>query len=258
MNPLRHDFIRTCLPPTPSPPHPHISYLDIGCGGGIFATSAARLPTTQTVTAIDPTPPVITIAQTHQRRDPALSPPRLTYLNCAIEDLPSSVQKVDIITLFEVLEHISSPSAFLHSCAKHLKPGGWIIGSTIARSWTSFLTTKVIAEMPLLGVVPRGTHDWGKYINPDELKGWFEKEGWEEWRTRGVVYLPAVGWRVRGGERGMGELLLWCAEVFELIQIPDRDGETVQHLYMSWLDQRWVRRKHIGVWRLRQWRMYSI
>ena len=204
MNPLRHDFIRTCLPPAPSPPHPHLSYLDIGCGGGIFATSAARLPTTHTVTAIDPTPSVITIAQTHQRRDPALSPPRLTYLNCAIEDLPSSVEKVDIITLFEVLEHISSPSAFLDSCVKQLKPGGWIIGSTIARSWTSFLTTKMIAEMPVLGVVPRGTHDWGKYINPDELKGWFEKEGWEGWRTRGVVYLPAVGWRVVEGSEGWG------------------------------------------------------
>ena len=83
----------------------------------------------------------------------------------------------DIITLFEVLEHIDSPSQFLKTTIPHLKPGGWLFGSTIARSPLSFLTTKVIAEAPLIGVVPRGTHDWNKYINPNELANWFEKDG---------------------------------------------------------------------------------
>ena len=221
MNPLRHDFIRTCLSSVPEAaqrrpshktPQKH-TYLDIGCGGGIFSSSAARLPSTSAITALDPSPSLIAIAQSHQRCDPALAPPKLTYLTSTIEDLPLPAtpdEGVDIITLFEVLEHISSPSSFLTSAIPHLKPGGWIIGSTIARSALSWLTTKLIAEAPVVGVVPRGTHDWGKYINPEELGGWFERGRggggvkWGRWRTQGFVYLPAVGWRCVDGSEGFG------------------------------------------------------
>jgi len=187
MNPLRHDFIKFCLqsPPEPIDPGRKYTYLDIGCGGGTFSSSAAHLPSTKSVTAIDPTPLVIAVGKAHQRSDPALSEPKLHYLNCAIEDLPLSPSAnntsepagTDIITLFEVLEHIDSPSRFLKTTIPHLKPGGWLFGSTIARWLLSFLTTKVIAEAPLIGVVPRGTHDWNKYINPDELADWFEEDG---------------------------------------------------------------------------------
>jgi polyprenyldihydroxybenzoate methyltransferase/3-demethylubiquinol 3-O-methyltransferase len=212
MNPLRHDFINTCLQPPSSPaaPGPKYTYLDIGCGGGIFSSSAARLRSTKSVTAIDPTPSVIAIAKAHQRSDPALCEPKLRYINCAIEDLPSTEHSAgaDIITLFEVLEHIDSPSQFLQTTIQHLKPGGWLIGSTIARSPLSFLTTKVIAEAPLIGVVPRGTHDWNKYINPGELAEWFEKEGggatWAPMKTQGVIYLPGLGWKMVDGSEGYG------------------------------------------------------
>ncbi|KAJ9628254.1 3-demethylubiquinone-9 3-O-methyltransferase [Exophiala oligosperma] len=216
MNPLRHDFIKPCLSPTtstPTTPDQKYTYLDIGCGGGIFASSAARLPSTRSVTAIDPTPLVIEVAKSHQRSDPALSPPKLTYLNCAIEDLSRHVspeqeqeqerrQLYDFITVFEVLEHISQPSAFLDVASAHLKPGGWLIGSTISRSTTAWLTTKVIAEAPLVGIVPAGTHDWDQYINPDELRGYFEsRSGWTDFHTQGVVYVPALGWKsVQGSE----------------------------------------------------------
>src|SRR5271170_5650977 len=78
MNPLRHDFIRSCLQTSPEArsSNQKYSYLDVGCGGGIFASSAARLSTTERVTAIDPTHSVIRIAQTHQRSDPALADPQ--------------------------------------------------------------------------------------------------------------------------------------------------------------------------------------
>ncbi|EHY59600.1 Ubiquinone biosynthesis O-methyltransferase, mitochondrial [Exophiala dermatitidis] len=208
MNPLRHDFIRLCMDSsfsaaeTTSTSTPRsYSYLDIGCGGGIFASSAARLPSTSTVTAIDPTELVIQVAKSHQRSDPAIAAPKLRYLNCAIEDLPvpaTDEQKVDVLTVFEVLEHIDSPSSFLELAIPHVKPGGWIIGSTISRSLTAFLTTKLIAEAPLIGVVPPGTHDWNKYINPSELRQYFETRAsgsWGKFKTQGVVYVPALGWR---------------------------------------------------------------
>lgn len=203
MNPLRHDFIKSCLQSTSSPPPARLSYLDVGCGGGIFATSAARLPTTSRVIAIDPTPEVIAVAKTKQRSDPALSAPKLQYLQCSIEELDLPESSIDILTVLEVLEHVSHPFSFLKMCLSFVKPGGWIIGSTIARSPLSFLTTKVIAEAPIIGVVPRGTHDWKKYINPEELQGWFAgRPELGQVVTGGVVYVPGLGWRfVDGSER---------------------------------------------------------
>ncbi len=228
MNPHRHDFINSCLQSSPDlDSGQKLKYLDIGCGGGIFSASAARLPSTQSVTAIDPTPSVIAVAKAHQRSDPVLSEPRLRYMNCAIEDLPlppsansgtnpnESTDDADIVTLFEVIEHIDRPSQFLQTAVRHLKPGGWLIGSTIARSAISFLTTKVIAEAPLIGVVPRGTHDWNKYIDPSELAGWFEKDGggssWAPMRTRGVIYLPGLGWKIVNGSENFGNYF-WGAQ----------------------------------------------
>ncbi|RJE17362.1 hexaprenyldihydroxybenzoate methyltransferase, partial [Aspergillus sclerotialis] len=232
MNPLRHDFIASCLADTyprhtaeGQNPKPGLNYLDIGCGGGIFAESLARTIPTSTkerkdggegyktgtraasITALDPSPTLIKIARDHARLDPVvekhLADGRFRYLNCSVEEhlsqlssssSPSSTspnsseapsdskseadpKKYDLITLFEVLEHIdpttSSPLSFLTTCLRLLNPGGWLIGSTIARSLPSFIVNQVIAEAPWpFGVVPRGTHEWGKFVNPDELRGW--------------------------------------------------------------------------------------
>jgi len=134
-----------------------------------------------------------------------MEPGRLTYLNTSIENLPQPnevSQQYDIVSLFEVIEHIDHPSSFLELVLPHVKPGGWLVMSTIARTWTSWLTTKLVAE-DVLGVVPRGTHDWNKYINEEELRNWFGRQfGWESPRAMGVVYVPGVGWReVQGSER---------------------------------------------------------
>ena len=129
----------------------------------------------------------------------------------------------DVITLFEVIEHVdpntSSPLTFLTHCLRLLRPGGWLIGSTIARTLPSYLVNKVVAEAPWpVGVVPRGTHEWSKFVNADELRGWVEeglmraKDGTARragsealegmrWRCAGVVYIPGWGWKmVNGGE----------------------------------------------------------
>lgn len=232
MNPLRHDFITSCLTsssssrhPTRIPPHDDdgddmnknqsldgLRYLDIGCGGGIFAESAARLATTSSVTGIDPSEEVIAVAREHARQDPIFQQQdgKLEYLHTSVEDLTAAQrlaegdkqQGYDIVTLFEVIEHISYPAPFLASCLEFVKPGGWLVLSTIARTWTSWATTKIVAE-ELLGVVPRGTHDWAKYINEEELRGFFRgREGWSRMRSMGCVYVPGLGWKmVLGGQR---------------------------------------------------------
>jgi polyprenyldihydroxybenzoate methyltransferase/3-demethylubiquinol 3-O-methyltransferase len=207
MNPLRHDFIASCLShnaSSPSPPNKHLRYLDVGCGGGIFAESAARLPTTSSVTAIDPSPSVYGVALDHAKTDPSLHN-ILTYHNTSIEAFPApttDAEKYDILSLFEVIEHVKHPAAFLELCFPFVKPGGWIVMSTIARTWTSWLTTKVVAE-DLIGVVPRGTHEWSQYINEEELEEWFAKQaGWGDARAMGVMYVPGIGWKeISGGER---------------------------------------------------------
>ncbi|KJJ33992.1 3-demethylubiquinone-9 3-methyltransferase [Aspergillus flavus AF70] len=259
MNPLRHDFIASCLfdslpPPRASAPETstpvnNLRYLDVGCGGGIFAESLARtIPTnannpSQTVTqaasitAIDPTSALIKIARDHARMDPKveahLRDGKFTYKNCTLEDIVASQretpedEKFDIVTLFEVLEHVdsnaaSSPLAFLTNCLRVLRPGGWLVGSTIARTFPSFLVNQVIAEAPWpIGVVPRGTHEWSKFVNPEELYAWAQeglmrsqdgaslRAGGDvlqgmRWKCSGVMYFPGIGWKLVPGSENWG------------------------------------------------------
>lgn len=270
MNPLRHEFIRSCI--GPDPPDKRYKYLDVGCGGGIFASSAARLRHTESVTAIDPTTEVIEVARRKQREDPLLMQAgKLRYLNCAIEELGTHTttteqsqlqshlqsqqrekeqqkqqqqqppEQYDILTLFEVIEHLQYPTQFLQQCLTHLRPGGWLILSTIARHPISYLTTKIIAEAPWpIGVVPRGTHTWEQYINPGELEGWFEKENnkynrellvegsrpegvdekeamrrYGDVRVGGCVYVPLVGWRWVNGSERFGNYFLGVQKLVE-------------------------------------------
>ena len=210
MNPLRHDFISSCHASQPEGrPSQKLRYLDVGCGGGIFAESAARLPTTTGVIGIDPSEEVIAVAKSHATHDPLLlEPGRLEYRNHSLENVPiptSPDGQFDVLSLFEVLEHISQPAPFLASCLPFVKPGGWLVLSTIARTWTSWMVTKVIAE-DVIRLVPRGTHDWDQFLNEDELRSWFGKQaGWVEKgsvRSMGVAYIPGLGWNmVHGGEQ---------------------------------------------------------
>ena len=212
MNPLRHDFISTCLSNQSTTIAPRsLRYLDIGCGGGIFAESAARLDHTASVTAIDPSLDVLNVAREHARTDPSLlQPNRLQYLHKSIEDLPvpvASADQYDVVSLFEVIEHIEQPAPFLQACLPFVKPGGWMVMSTIARTLTSWVTTKLVAE-DLLRMVPRGTHDWNQYINAEEMAAFFRKQnGWAapgSIKIMGCLYVPGVGWRTLPGAERLG------------------------------------------------------
>ncbi|KAL2005672.1 hypothetical protein VTN00DRAFT_10165 [Thermoascus crustaceus] len=285
MNPLRHDFIAECLaeahpryyvPPqatdtaagdasagaeTSAKQQEGLRYLDVGCGGGIFAESLARtIPLSSSsagtatatdaasILAIDPSTTLIRIARDHARTDPTLHEHlrsgRFRYENTTIEALSSPSpststpeaentnpasgcgsgerKEFDVITLFEVLEHVESPLSFLTHTLRLLRPGGWLIGSTIARTFPSWLVNQVIAEAPWpIGVVPRGTHEWSKFVNPDEARGWVEealmrakdgavrKAGSEaldgmRWKCAGVMYFPGIGWRIVRGTESWG------------------------------------------------------
>ena len=208
MNPVRQDFIRGCLQAqretaASALPDSSLTYLDIGCGGGIFAESAARLPTTKHVTAIDPTPSVLAVARAHAKKDPSLAG-KLFYKQSSVEELAvpdNNEEKYDVVSLFEVVEHVDEPGPFLERVRPFVKPGGWLVMSTIARTWMSWFTTNLIAE-DLLRIVPPGTHDWNKYINEDELRRFFLDKGWDSPRVMGVVYVPGLGWKeVRGSEK---------------------------------------------------------
>ncbi|KAI8682751.1 hypothetical protein LRP88_05290 [Fusarium phalaenopsidis] len=204
MNPLRHDFIRAChSAQADAPATTDLTFLDIGCGGGIFAESAARLPMTRRVTAIDPTPEVLAVARAHARRDPGLRN-KLEYRQTSIENLPvpaTPEEAYDVVSLFEVIEHVDAPAAFLEKVRPFVKPGGWLVMSTIARTWMSWFTTNFIAE-DVLGIVPKGTHDWNKYLNEEELRHFLANQGWSHPMVQGVVYVPGLGWKeVKGSEK---------------------------------------------------------
>lgn len=204
MNPLRLEFLSHVRPRTAEANS--LSYLDVGCGGGILAESLARLPSTKSVIGLEPAGEVFSVAQAHRRTDPGLVK-KLEYRNSTLEEFAEQPnvkpESFDYITLMEVLEHAPNPYSLLNTALPLLKPGGYLLMSTISRRASSYITTKLIAE-DILGIVPRGTHDWGKYILPEELVSWAKgAEGVvrESVVVRGCAFVPGLGWRWVGAER---------------------------------------------------------
>jgi polyprenyldihydroxybenzoate methyltransferase / 3-demethylubiquinol 3-O-methyltransferase len=200
MNLLRLQFINTLLPASQTS-HPTqwlngYSVLDIGCGGGILTESLARLGAT--TYAVDASSKAIEVAKKHLRTDPKLveNPPE--YVCGSIEE-HSLERKYDIVTAMEVLEHVDYPSSFLNRISEHVKPGGWLVVSTISRSWASWLGA-IVASEKILRIVPEGTHSWEKFIKERELREFISNltdDDGGKWATdmksRGCVYNPLRG-----------------------------------------------------------------
>ncbi|KAF5097992.1 hypothetical protein D0Z00_002207 [Geotrichum galactomycetum] len=180
--------------------------LDVGCGGGIVAECLARQPYTSRVRGIDLSPDVLKVAQAHRETDPILVK-KLDYRLIELEKLKENNEQYDIITMFEMLEHVPYPSEVLKEALNLLKPGGLLFLSTINRTFVSYFTTIFMGE-DVLKVVPKGTHTLSKYINEHELRAWFGKRSdCDVLASEGCLYIPGVGWKISGPVQ-MGNYLM--------------------------------------------------
>lgn len=155
-----------------------ISVLDIGCGGGLVSEPLTRLGAH--VTGIDADPLAIQIAQDHAQ-DAGL---KISYKN---KDISSIKPSFDIVLALEILEHVKDIEEFIKECKRVVKPGGLIIFSTLNRTIKSYALGIIAAEY-ILRWVPKGTHDWSKFIRPSELVQYSQKNGLKPIDITGLIY----------------------------------------------------------------------
>jgi 2-polyprenyl-6-hydroxyphenyl methylase/3-demethylubiquinone-9 3-methyltransferase len=157
--------------------------LDVGCGAGLLCEPLARLGAA--VTGLDAAPENIAAAAAHA----ALSGLTIDYRAGSVESL--GAERFDLVTSLEVIEHVSDPAGFVAGLARALAPGGLLILSTPNRTARSHLAMITVAEG--LGQIPRGTHDWNKFLTPDELTALIEAAGLGLVDTRGLGFSFAKG-----------------------------------------------------------------
>lgn len=160
-----------------------LSALDIGCGGGLVAEPLARMGAS--VTAIDPSDRNIAIAKAHADAHNLA----IDYRIARVEDLQRQASRFDIVACLEVVEHVPDPAAFVAACASLVKPGGLAVFSTINRTFKAWVLAIVGAEY-VLAWLPRGTHQWDRFITPEELVRFGEAGGLSAPLLEGIVYDP--------------------------------------------------------------------
>lgn len=159
--------------------------VDVGCGGGILAEAMARKGAT--VTGIDLAAKPLKVARLHALESGI---DHLDYREIAVEALAEEAPgSVDVVTCMEMMEHVPDPGAVVTACAALLKPGGWAFFSTINRNPKAFLFAIVGAEH-VLQLLPKGTHEYARFIRPSELAGWCRTAGLDWSETRGMEYNP--------------------------------------------------------------------
>jgi 2-polyprenyl-6-hydroxyphenyl methylase/3-demethylubiquinone-9 3-methyltransferase len=158
--------------------------LDVGCGGGILSESMAACGAR--VTGIDMGEAPLQVARLHLLE----SGLEVNYERIPVERLAAErPESFDLITCMEMLEHVPDPASIVNACSKLLKPEGYIFFSTINRNPKSYLFAILGAEY-LLGMLPKGTHDYAKFIRPSELNGWIRKTGLTNLDITGLSYNP--------------------------------------------------------------------
>jgi 2-polyprenyl-6-hydroxyphenyl methylase/3-demethylubiquinone-9 3-methyltransferase len=159
--------------------------LDIGCGGGILSDAMAR--SGATVTGIDLATKSLKVAQLHALETQT---PNVTYREVSAEALAAEAPaQFDVVTCMEMLEHVPDPASIVKACATLVKPGGWVFFSTLNRNPKSFLFAIVGAEY-VLNLLPKGTHEYAKFIRPSELAAYCRSGGLSLQATKGLQYNP--------------------------------------------------------------------
>jgi 2-polyprenyl-6-hydroxyphenyl methylase/3-demethylubiquinone-9 3-methyltransferase len=163
--------------------------LDIGCGAGLLSEPLARLGAQ--VIGIDPSESNIAAAKVHAARSHIL----IDYRATTVEEM-GNLERFDIVLAMEVIEHVTDVGLFLQRCAALMKPQGVMVVSTLNRTLKSFALAIVGAEY-VLRWLPRGTHQWDKFVTPDELEAAMEAGGLIRIGESGVIYNPlADAWRL--------------------------------------------------------------
>ncbi|GAB2746251.1 bifunctional 2-polyprenyl-6-hydroxyphenol methylase/3-demethylubiquinol 3-O-methyltransferase UbiG [Melaminivora jejuensis] len=179
INPLRLDWIGQHRPLAGQ------CVLDVGCGGGILSDSMAR--SGADVLGIDLASKALRVAKLHALE---AQTPRVRYREISVEALAQEAPtSFDVVTCMEMLEHVPDPQSVVKACALLLKPGGWAFFSTINRNPKSFVQAIVGAEY-ILGMLPRGTHEYAKFIQPSELAAACRSAGLTVVDMRGMQYNP--------------------------------------------------------------------
>ena len=159
--------------------------LDVGCGGGILTDAMAR--SGANAVGIDLATKSLKVAQLHALE---AQTPNVQYREVAVEALAAEMPaSFDVVTCMEMLEHVPDPSSIVRACAQLVKPGGYVFFSTLNRNAKSFLFAIVGAEY-VLNMLPRGTHEYAKFIRPSELARDCREAGLEWQHTRGMEYNP--------------------------------------------------------------------
>ncbi len=164
-------------------PFTGLTILDIGCGGGLVSEPVARLG--GTVTGIDPAAENIEAARRHAEGQGLT----IDYRSALVEDLVAEGRTFDCVLCLEVVEHVPDVGAFLTTCAKLVRPGGLMILSTINRTMKAYALAIVGAEY-ILRWLPVGTHQWERFVTPDELARYAEAAGLASSARQGLVYNP--------------------------------------------------------------------
>ncbi len=192
LNPCRLDYITQQIAAehdrdlSSSHPFKGITILDIGCGGGLLSEPMARLGAT--VVGADAAERNIPVAKVHAEQ----SGLDIDYRHTTAEAIAESGEQFDVVINMEVVEHVADPQEFLTVCQQLVKPGGLMICSTLNRTAKSFGAAIIGAEW-IMRWLPKGTHEWHKFITPDELFSMLEKGGLTPVDRKGFVFNP-LGW----------------------------------------------------------------
>jgi 2-polyprenyl-6-hydroxyphenyl methylase/3-demethylubiquinone-9 3-methyltransferase len=201
LNPCRLDYItaqiatefdRDLAAPAP---FAGLRILDIGCGGGLLSEPMARLGAD--VVGADAAARNIPVAQIHAEQ----SGLKIDYRHTTAEALAEAGEQFDVVLNMEVVEHVASPIDYLTACRKLLKPGGLHVCSTINRNAKSYMMAIIGAEH-VMRWLPKGTHEWSKFITPDELYALLRDAGLDPVDRKGFVFNP-VTWSWRLSDRDL-------------------------------------------------------